>query len=518
MKLLRRLMAFVYRRSVQLVLSVLTTIVVGGLLVFTIQFTLFDPRWLTFLGGILFAAILSLASQASKSEWVVSRITQQLERLTEQLEQEKKRSRSIEESLQSAHSRAQMIHDLQPTPLLYIDRDLRIRQHNRAFLKLTDWPADRIDGQLLRDVAPREYLVLLPRFHETLAGSMVSYNMAWSAADGSTATYLVKQVPYPPDSPQIAGFYILMLQEQQNTAVAAGPAPAEAEIPPPSATRSTPRAAITDDTGETLYLHSLSDQLTGSEDPRVKLVRALKSEDDFLLFAQKIQPLRNLPFEHGCFEILLRLREEEDNLLPPGGFIPIAEQFGLTEDIDRWVVRKVINWSMAQQKADPDWVVPLFCVNLSDAAISNPEFARYVRTEIHRTKFPPSRLCFEIDELETISNHDNVARFIAALKPAGCRFTADAFGSVKLSFSQLSGLALDFIKIDGVIIQNMFKTPGDLNKLRAIVSVCQKLGVRTIAEFVEDDRTMEKLREIGIDYAQGFGIARPGPIAGIRRS
>ena len=124
-------MAFIYRRSVQLVLSVLTTIVVGGLLVFTIQFTLFDPRWLTFLGGILFAAILSLASQASKSEWVVSRITQQLERLTEQLEQEKKRSRSIEESLQSAHSRAQMIHDLQPTPLLYIDRDLRLPQADR---------------------------------------------------------------------------------------------------------------------------------------------------------------------------------------------------------------------------------------------------------------------------------------------------------------------------------------------------------------------------------------------------
>ncbi|MBX3652267.1 MAG: EAL domain-containing protein [Burkholderiales bacterium] len=515
MKLLRRLMAFVYRRPVQLVLSVLTTLVVGGLLVFTIQFTLFDPRWLTFLGGILFAAILSLASQASKSEWVVSRITQQLERMTEQLEQEKKRSRSIEESLQSAHSRAQMIHDLQPTPLLYIDRDLRIRQHNRAFLKLTDWPAERIDGQLLRDVAPREYLALLPRFHETLAGSMVSYNMAWSAADGSTANYLVKQVPWPPDSPQIAGFYILMLPEQP--AIAAAPAAATAELPhTETANPSMPHSAITGNSGETLYLHSLTDRLAGAEDPRAKLLRALEKDDEFLLFAQKILPLRNHPFEHGCHEILLRLREEEDNLLPPGGFIPVAEQFGLTEDIDRWVVRKVISWSMAQQKADPGWTVPLFCVNLSDAALSNPEFARFVRTELHRTKFAANRLCFEVGELETISNHDNVARFIAALKPAGCRFTADAFGSVKLSFSHLSGLALDFVKIDGVIIQNMFKTPGDLTKLRAIVGVCQKLGMRTIAEFVEDDRTLEKLRELGIDYAQGFGIARPGPIDNIR--
>lgn len=508
-------MAFLYRRPVQLMLSVLATLVIGGLLVVTIQFTLFDPRWLTFLGGILFAAILSLASQASKSEWVVSRLTRQQERLKEQLEQEKKRARTTEEALQSSDARAQMIHDLQPTPLLYIDRDLRIRQHNRAFLKLTDWPADRINGQLLRDVAPREYPALLPRFHETLAGSMVSYSMAWSAADGSSSTYLVKQVPWPPDNPHAAGFYILMLPEQSPLAQAAAPATAElprAETP----NSSTPHAAITGESGETLYLHSLTDRLAGAEDPRAKLLRALEKEDEFLLFAQKILPLRNHPFEHGCHEILLRLREEEDNLLPPGGFIPIAEQFGLTEDIDRWVVRKVIAWSMVRQKADPGWTVPLFCVNLSDAAISNPEFARFVRAEIHRTKFAANRLCFEVGELETISNHDNVVRFIAALKPAGCRFTADAFGSVKLSFSHLSGLALDFIKIDGVIIQNMFKTPADLVKLRAIVSVCQKLGVRTIAEFVEDDRTLEKLRELGIDYAQGFGIARPGPIDSIR--
>ncbi|MCW5576947.1 MAG: EAL domain-containing protein, partial [Burkholderiales bacterium] len=324
----------------------------------------------------------------------------------------------------------------------------------------------------------------------------------------------VKQVPWPAGSPQASGFYILMLPEQANGTTAAVPAVeiphAEPALPP------APHAAVIADSVETLYLRSLTDRLAGSEDPRGKLLRALEKEDEFLLFAQKILPLRNSPFGQDCHEILLRLREEEDNLLPPGGFIPVAEQFGLTEHIDRWVVRKVISWSMQQLKADPGWTVPLFCVNLSNAAISNPEFARFVRGELHRSKFAAGRLCFEIGELETISSHDNVARLIAALKPAGCRFTADAFGSVKLSFSHLSGLALDFVKIDGVIIQNMFKTPADLMKLRAIVGVCQKLGLRTIAEFVEDDRTLEKLRELGIDYAQGFGITRPGPIDNLR--
>jgi EAL domain-containing protein (putative c-di-GMP-specific phosphodiesterase class I) len=247
------------------------------------------------------------------------------------------------------------------------------------------------------------------------------------------------------------------------------------------------------------------------DDPRSKLVRALK-KNEFLLFAQKVLPLKTLPFDHGSYEILLRLREEEDNLLPPGGFIPMAERYGMTEDIDRWVVHNVITWSMTRKIENPQWDIPMFSINLSEASIINPEFARFVRQELKHSEFPASQLCFEIGELETISNHDNVANFIAALKPAGCRFTVDDFGSVKLSFSNLSGLRLDFVKIDGVIIQNMFKTPADMAKLKAIINVCGKLGLKTVAEFVEDERTLAMLREIGVDYAQGFGIDRPGPV------
>lgn len=249
----------------------------------------------------------------------------------------------------------------------------------------------------------------------------------------------------------------------------------------------------------------------GQENPRQNLVRAMQ-QDEFLLFAQKILALKPLPFDQACYEILLRLQEEELHMLPPGGFIPIAERYGMTEDIDRWVVHRLITWSMDRRKNAPDWQIPLFCINLSGASICNPEFANFVRMELQRSGFPAKQLCFEIGELETISSHDNIGHFIAALKPVGCRFTADSFGSVKLSFANLSGIRMDFIKIDGVIVQNMFKTPADEAKLKAIVGVCQKLGVRTIAEFVEDERTLEKLRELGIDYAQGFGIDRPGPI------
>lgn len=502
MSLLARLSLLLRRRSVRIVLSLALTLVLGLMVIATIYFTLFDLQWLAFLGGILFAAVLAMASQASKAEWLIIRRTTQLERTREQLQREASRRKIAEDAMQATEARIRLIKDDLPTPILFVDRDLRIRSYNKAACALTGYHDDRIESQLLRDVMGTQYSQMMPHFRDPLAGTISEYALQWKDGSDNT-TYRTRQIPFPPGDEHPPGFYILLLPE----VAAAAPAPSDTE----QSSKSDPYAAITSDTGETLYLHSISDQLRGGDDPRAKLVRALQ-QNEFLLYAQKILPLKTLPFDHGCYEILLRLQEEEDNLLPPGGFIPVAERYGMTEDIDRWVVRTVIAWAMEQRRANPGREIPLFCINLSEAAVVNPEFARFVRTELQRSGFPARQLCFEIGELETISNHDSVGHFIAALKPAGCRFTVDAFGSVKLSFSNLNGLPVDFIKIDGVIIQNMFKTDADLTKLRAIVNVCAKLGVSTIAEFVEDERTLHKLREIGIDYAQGFGIDRPGPI------
>lgn len=512
MHLLARISLLLGRRSVKTALSLVLTLALGLMVIATIYFTLFDLQWLAFLGGILFAAVLSMASQASKAEWLIIRRTTQLERAREDTKREASRRKISEDAMRASEVRIRMIKDELPTPILFVDRDLRIHDHNKAVRELTRLPQDRIDSQLLRDVMGAQYMQMLSHCREALTGNRDEYALAWP---NDNATFKVRHLPHPPGDANPIGFYIVMLPE--NT-LANPPTSVPASTPASNgngSAKSDPHAAITGDSGETMYLHSLSDQLMGGDDPRAKLTRALQ-QNEFLLYAQKIQPLKPLPFDHGCYEILLRLQEEEENLLPPGGFIPIAERCGMTEDIDRWVVRTVISWSLEQRRADPKWEIPMFCVNLSEAAIVNPEFARFVRTELQRSGFPASQLCFEIGELEIISSHNSVGSFIAALKPAGCRFTVDAFGSVKLSFSNLSGLAMDFIKIDGVIIQNMFKTEADLTRLRAIVNVCAKLGVRTIAEFVEDERTLAKLREIGIDYAQGFGIDRPGPIVKTR--
>jgi EAL domain-containing protein (putative c-di-GMP-specific phosphodiesterase class I)/PAS domain-containing protein len=494
-----KLLAFVRRRPVGIVLSLALTLLLGALLVATIHFTLFDLQWLAFLGGVLFAAVLSMASQASKAEWLIVRRTRQLERLREQLAEESNRSKTAAEALRAAELRMRVVGDALPVPMLYVDRDLRCRQHNHAWRTLTGLAQQQIEGQPLRETTGSAYPLMAPFLEQSLAGSAVDYQLAWPVQGNAPLKYTARHQPYPPDSAQPLGFYVVLM-----------PAARQEMTASPVAT--TGSGASDSGDGETLYLQSIADELMGRDDPRDKLMRALR-DNQFLLYAQKILPLRSGLAETGCHEILLRLQEEEDNLLPPGGFIPVAERYGMMEEIDRWVVHSLVSWCLARLQASPEWRVPMFCVNLSEAALGNPEFARFVRHELQRPGFPARALCFEIGEPEIISDPARAGHFISALKPAGCRFTVDAFGSVKVSFAHLRGLAVDFLKIDGVIIQNILRNPAELAKLQAIAAVCRKIGVRTIAEFVENGETLHKLRELGIDYAQGFGIARPAPIA-----
>ena len=510
MRYLEVLLTFLRRRMVKTVLSLLLSLGLGAILVVTIRFTLFDLQWLAFLGGILFAAVLAMASQASKAEWLIVRRTRQLERMREQLSQEITRNRTSGDSQRMAETRLRLVTDTLPIPVFYVDRDLRCRYHNKAARELCGKPDEKMDGHLLRDFMRATHRLMLPHFESTLAGQTVNYEITWPGKLNGADRYRVRHVPYTPEGEQPIGFYIMLVRTTAEAAAAPLPATPTAATTAPQPDNTAANGSENEG-GEALYLHSITDQLMGWDDPRSKLVRALE-QNQFLLFTQKILALKNNTANSACYEILLRLQEEEDNLLPPGGFIPIAEQYGMMEEIDRWVVRNLISWCLERQKTQPGWQVPLFCVNLSETTLHNPEFAKFVRQELRRPGFPANALCFEIGETEAINNHDAVRNFITALKPAGCRFTIDAFGSVKVSFTHLKGLAVDFIKIDGVIIQNMFKTPADMAKLKAMITVCQKIGMQTIAEFVESKETLDKLRELGIDYVQGFGIARPGPI------
>ena len=265
---------------------------------------------------------------------------------------------------------------------------------------------------------------------------------------------------------------------------------------------------------QALYLRLMTEQLTGWNDPRAMLERALK-ENQFLLLAQKIVPLHAGNPDPACYEVLLRLKQEEDNLLPPGGFFDVAESLGMMAKIDRWVVRAVLGWCAARQKAEPGKPLPMMCVNVSGPALRSTSFLGAVREELQRAGIAARVLCFEINERDVIEHPAAARAFVAALKPLGCRFTLDAFGSVRISFSHLNELPVDFLKIDGVIVEGMLQGPLGPATVRAIHMVCKEVGIRTIAEFVETKKTLDKLREIGVDYVQGFGVSRPAPVSKI---
>lgn len=265
--------------------------------------------------------------------------------------------------------------------------------------------------------------------------------------------------------------------------------------------------------GQALYLTSLIQELTGWNNPRAMLEQAIQ-DGQFLLLAQKIASLRSGVADPLLYEILLRLKQEEDNLLPPGGFFDVAESVGMMEDIDRWVVGAAIRWGAGALSANPGMRLPMLCINVSGTTLENPGFAQAVEEELRRPGFPPRKLCFEISEADVIAHQEAVRRFVQSVTP-GCLISIDSFGSVRVSFSYLAGLTVDFIKIDGDIVKNIARDTTELARVKAIALACRRIGVRTIAGFVETKETLEQLREIGVDYVQGFGVAPPEPISNL---
>jgi EAL domain-containing protein (putative c-di-GMP-specific phosphodiesterase class I) len=220
------------------------------------------------------------------------------------------------------------------------------------------------------------------------------------------------------------------------------------------------------DDGQALYLRLLNEQMLGWDDPRAMLERAL-AQDQFLLLGQKILSLKSGAADPFCYEVLLRLKQEEANLLPPGGFFPIAESLGLLPDIDRWVVRNVIAWGAAVAKKNPVARLPLLCVNLSGETFEDRSFVAFVNEQLDTSGLPNRSLCFEVSEIDVIDYQRRAREFIAAVRPR-CRVTLDAFGSVKVSFAHLAGITVDFIKIDGAVTRqsqgHQRRLPEDGNK------------------------------------------------------
>jgi diguanylate cyclase (GGDEF)-like protein/PAS domain S-box-containing protein len=245
----------------------------------------------------------------------------------------------------------------------------------------------------------------------------------------------------------------------------------------------------------------------------VRLSHAFE-QGSFVLYQQYIQPLREA-VSSPHFEVLVRMRGENGELVPPMAFIPAAERYNLLTAIDRLVISELLQVLAARQNAERIRMAPaagLYSVNLSGASINDSSFSDFLRRQFARYPVPPSLLCFEVTETTAISNLTKAAELMHELKNIGCRFALDDFGIGMSSFAYLKYLPVDFLKIDGTFVRDMANDEMDCAIVDAINRIAHILGMQTVAEIVEDQATLDRLRLLGVDYAQGYYIARPEPL------
>ena len=247
-----------------------------------------------------------------------------------------------------------------------------------------------------------------------------------------------------------------------------------------------------------------------------RITRAVE-ENRLELYFQPIVPIGNNPDRRGHYELLLRMLDEEGQLVLPDVFIPAAERYNLMPVIDRWVVQAALDNFVCHQISDDSAEGYSIAINLSGTSLNDARFLDFVRGQIKGHDLAPGAICFEITETAAIANLGNVVRFMIELRKLGCAFSLDDFGSGLSSFTYLKNLPVDFIKIDGHFIKNVIDDAIDQSMVEAICQVGQAMGIRTIAERVESGEVLARLAEIGVQYAQGYHIARPQPVSSFPR-
>lgn len=239
-------------------------------------------------------------------------------------------------------------------------------------------------------------------------------------------------------------------------------------------------------------------------DRAAKRIRKALEGEEFALFCQAIEPLQRA-HEPAMAEVLVRLREEEAALLPPGDFFPVLEQSGMMPLLDAWVVKRVLERQGLRGE-------PRYCVNVSAQSLADPGFAAWFSRLAGAAGLAKGRVLFEIDEADLIAAPERAREFACAARGAGAGIAIDGFGRRPGSFGAVSTLKPDFIKIDGCVTRRVCDDAESASRVKTFLQTAGVLGIRVVAECVEEPRVLAKLRALGVDFAQGFGVAAPGPL------
>ncbi|NEP89428.1 MAG: EAL domain-containing protein [Okeania sp. SIO2C2] len=260
-------------------------------------------------------------------------------------------------------------------------------------------------------------------------------------------------------------------------------------------------------------IYYISMESLEKQQQEINLVTQLRDalrENGFCLFSQAIVPLHE-GVQARLYEVLLRFRYPSGKIVSPATFLPVAERYHLMPVIDRWVVKNLL-YFMSLHKIDNSHRDCIFTVNLSGASINDSHFLEFIEHQFACFEVPPQKICFEITETIAITNLDKAAKFIQSLKQVGCSFALDDFGKGMSSFSDLTNLPVDYLKINGMFIKKMEKDTVTQAIVEGIHHIGRAMNLKVIAEYIETESILNKVNSLGIDYGQGFYLDKPSAL------
>jgi len=243
----------------------------------------------------------------------------------------------------------------------------------------------------------------------------------------------------------------------------------------------------------------------------VSRIHKALANNSFVLYQQMMMPVESDSKLSVNYEFLIRLKEENE-IIAPGAFIPAAERYDLMTAIDRWVISTAFQTIVEISAANNSLKDATYFLNLSGTSLSDEAFFDFLREQFNEYELSAEKICFEVTETAAITNLSSTVEFIKQLKQLGCKFALDDFGAGLSSFSYLKSLPVDYLKIDGGFVRDMLEDPMDAAIVAAVNNIGHVAGLVTVAEFVESAEIMSVLQEIGVDYAQGYALAKPAPV------
>ena len=447
--------------------ATLCAFVLVAMMLTTISLTAQERQLIVFLCGVLAAAVLACVSHSANDRWTIARRTAQLQATREKLAAQTRARSSMEAAL--AHTgRNDLVDEALPAMLAYVDANGIVRYHNRAYAQWVARADGDIDGRPVEELIGRAvYAEIEGHLKGALAGREIRYERSQSRT-GVSSRLFVHYIPHVAPDGQVPGVFALIT-----------------DISP---------------TGETgLPRRRWTDDAKGAAD---RLLSALE-RDEFCLFSQPIAALGKDARDAGLCEVVLRHKEEEDNHLPPGAFLQVAEEQGLLPNLDRWTVSHVLDLAATDSGAHE------YLFRVSPATVAEGSFGKHVRGELAARKLRGSILCLAFTEQDVITSPRVYRDLINDLREEGCRFAISGFGGNCASVGLFRQLGVDYLRIDGNLVLNLQRDPEAVAKMKAANDAAHEAGMRVVAECVETDGTRAMLRTIGTDFGQGLGIAAP---------